>query len=649
MLGISVPPVELWRRRPYTSRVGGDRTGSALLEHWLESGGAHTLDRFTGQSRDVIAVVDHDHVIHYLNSTAAGLTKAAVIGQSAFTMIPPSEASVAREAFDAALLEGTAAQFEITYPGESGIMVFVVRVSPIVHEGQVLGALTINTDATEQRRANTDRDRFFSLSLDMFVVVTPEGMLRRLNPAFYQALGYSQTELVGKSFVNLVHPDDLVRSQDAFRQVLAGQPIHDFENRYRRKDGAYRIFSWRTTADPVTGDLYAVARDITEQRTTEAQLRHAQKMEAVGLLAGGIAHDFNNLMQAVLANVEVALLPESSRQEMEENLREIEAAGRRAAELTKQLLVFSRRQRLHRVPLDLHAVVQGLMKLLGRLLPESIVIDIRTSRDLPAVSADRTQLEQVVTNLCVNARDAMENGGKLTLETGDVVFSGSDGELYPWARPGHFVCLSVTDTGQGMSPQVRERVFEPFFTTKGHRSGTGLGLSTLYGIVQQHGGMVHVYSDEGLGTTFKIYLPADERSAVVPPTPDAQPAPPLHGSETILIAEDEEVVRKPLLRILRGAGYQTLVATNGREAIELLREHLDTIDLVVLDVVMPEMGGPEAWQIMRSLRSDLRVVFMSGYADIRDRDRLPDDVEVLDKPFPSQELLARIRRQLGAS
>jgi PAS domain S-box-containing protein len=483
----------------------------------------------------------------------------------------------------------------------------------------------------------------------MLAVVTPEGILRRINPAFGKVLGYEQAEIINQQFIGFVHPDDVKRTEAVYQGILLGRPIDDFENRYRRKDGTYRYFSWRATVDPVTGDVYAVARDITDHRATETQLRHAQKMEAVGQLAGGVAHDFNNLMQAVLANVEFGLSPEATRAEMNEHLNEIASAGHRAAELTKQLLVFSRSQRLDRVSIDLNSLLGGLMKLLSRLLPENIVIQLKAGKNLPMVSADQTQLEQVVTHLCVNARDSMESGGTLTLETSDVLISESDCEVYPWTKAGYFVCLSVSDTGTGMSPEVRERVFEPFFTTKADRSGTGLGLSTLYGIVEQHGGMVHVYSEPGLGTSFKVYLPADELSADKLPlasAPGREHSPAPRGTETILVVEDEESVRRPVLQILKRAGYRTFSASNGREGIERLQEHLADIHLVILDVVMPEMGGPEAWEQMVVLRPDLVSIFMSGYADARYRKQLPPDFDVLDKPFPARTLLERVRMRL---
>jgi CheY-like chemotaxis protein len=367
-------------------------------------------------------------------------------------------------------------------------------------------------------------------------------------------------------------------------------------------------------------------------------------MEAVGQLAGGVAHDFNNLLLAILANTELAKADAPAGSETEEHLSEIESAARRAANLTNQLLAFSRRQPFRPVAVDLNELTGGLMKMLRRLLPENITIDLKAGRELAAVYADPTQLEQVIVNLCVNARDAMESGGRLTIETGNVTLDARHCETHPWARPGRFVLLAVTDTGVGMNEEVRERAFEPFFTTKGAHRGTGLGLATVYGIVQQHGGLVHLDSTPGAGTTFQVYLLAEGRLATE--VGDKLERTPPRGRETILLAEDEEVVRKAVVQVLEHAGYRALAAPDGREALRLLREQPEPVHLVLLDVVMPELGGAETWAQMRALRPDLRVLFTSGYADDRTLAQLPPDAEVIGKPFRTQELLSRIRRKL---
>ncbi len=476
------------------------------------------------------------------------------------------------------------------------------------------------------------------------LVVSPTGVMKRVNPAVTDVLGFTAEELLKRSFSEFIHADDRAHTLAYF---AAPRP-QGVEGRFLRRDGTTRLLAWHCTHDPLTGDVYAVGRDVTDQRDTEARLRHALKMEAVGHLAGGIAHDFNNLLQAVLANAELALTTPGLDAELTEYVSDIEGAARRAAELTGQLLLFSRRQPLRRAPLDLSELVRSVMKLLQRVLPSSIEIELLAGAELSAVDADRAQLEQVIVNLCVNARDAMDGKGRLTIATDELTLDERDCALHTWAVPGRFVRLSVTDTGCGMTPEVRERIFEPFFTTKDPSRGTGLGLATTYGIVQQHGGLVHVYSEVGEGTTFKIYLPADSRAADAVDAVDDLDEPRARPGETLLVAEDDDRVRKPLLGLLEAAGYRTLPASNGREALRVLSTHLAEVDLAVLDLVMPEMGGAAALVHLQSMKPGLPVLFTSGYAQEKYREELPPDAEVLEKPFRTNDLLRRIRDVLDA-
>ncbi len=624
----------------------GGRAPDALDE-WLSGEGLAALDGITGHSQDVIGVVDRDLLTRYVSWTVPGLTRQGVIGKSVLDLVAPGHRDQARDAFLRVLRTGASEQFEMLYSDHNGMLVWVVRVGPIRHQGEVIGLITISTDVTEQRRADVDRDRFFSLSLDMLIVAAPDGQLKRINPALGEVLGYSVEELLAMRITDLIHPDDRESTRDVPAHVRAGTSLFDFENRSRRRDATYRMFSWRATVDPITGDIYAVARDITEERATEVQLRHAQKMEALGLLAGGVAHDFNNLMQAILANAHLALPGASPA--VADHLHEIESAGRRAAELTRQLLLFSRRQALHRAFIDINVLLRDVMKLLRRLIPENIAIDLRDSQRLAPVNADRTQIEQVIINLCVNARDAMLGGGTLTIETGNSTLDAHDCDLHPWVKPGPFVRLSVTDTGEGISPELRERVFDPFFTTKDNHRGTGLGLATVYGIVQQHGGLVQLDTEVGRGATFKVYLPAEEdrtpiNSTTPPPMDIAE-----RTGETILVAEDEQMVSRPVILILERAGYKVIAVDNGAEAVRVVREQGDALDLALLDIVMPTLGGPQAWEQMQPLCPKLRVLFMSGYADEHYRRHLPPGAQVLDKPFGPDELLAAVRRTLATS
>ncbi len=624
--------------------MAGGQVGGDPLARWLADEARVTLDVILGSALDIVAVLDRELVLRYVNRTAYGLQLRDVIGHTVMELAPPDYRELVRASYSEVLQSGAATRIETMYRDAQGLHIWDVRIGPIRTQEGIIGLICFTSNVTEQRRADADRDRFFSLSLDMLVVIGADGAIKRANPAFSEVLGYEPDELLGAPFSRLVHPDDRTRSLDAFERMMRGSRVSDLENRYMRKDGEILVFSWRATVDPITGDMYAVARDITAQRMTEAQLRHSQKMEAVGQLAGGIAHDFNNLMLAILGNAELALQSGPQVREVVDCLEEIEGASRRAADLTRQLLAFSRRQPLHPIPIDLNQLVRGVTKMLRRLLPESISIEFIPGRELASVNADPTQLEQVILNLSLNARDAMERGGQLTLETSNIALDERYCQQHAGARPGSYVLLRVTDTGSGMSPEVREHIFEPFFTTKSPHRGTGLGLSTVYGIVQQHDGSIDVISEPDMGSSFEIYLPADYRAATDLGAPiDSSPP---RGRETLLVAEDDERVRRVAELLLRRAGYRTLVVANGAQAIRVLREADHPIHLVLLDLVMPELSGPETWERMQSLRPDLRVLFTSGYADERYRERLPPGAEVLEKPFRVQELLRRIRKRL---
>jgi len=615
------------------------------LQVLLSAQGQTTLDAILGGASDVVGVMDTDFIIRYVNWTAPGLTRENVVGHSVFNLVPPGYVEIAREAFEKVVRTAAPASFETMYRNEHGVLIWTVRVGPILQADEVIGLVTINTDVTEQRRGEADRDRFFALSSDMLIVFTPDGRFKRVNPAFSEMLGFDFANLSGKLFIDFVHPDDVATTMAHFEAAQAGGLSGNFENRYRRRDGTYRVLAWRGTIDPVTGDGYAVARDVTDQRAAEGRLRHAEKMEAVGQLAGGIAHDFNNLMQAVLGSADIAL-SESPSPSVAECLQEIAEAGQRAANLTKQLLVFSRRQPLQREPINLNEVIHDLMKILRRWIPESVAIQLKMGARLNSLSADKTQIEQVIMNFCVNARDAMSDGGLLCIETENVTLTAQDCEATSGAKPGSFVVLRVTDNGAGMSPEVLERVYDPFFTTKGIHRGTGLGLATVYGIIQQHGGFIQAASELGRGTTFTVYLPSDGALTPKAGLSTSSIAPARSGRETVLIVEDEEVVRKTITQLVERAGYRTLVASNGREALDVLSKQLSAIDIVVMDVVMPELGGPQTWERMRALRPDLNVVFISGYADDHYRERIPASAEVVPKPFRAEDLLLAIRRKL---
>ena len=387
-----------------------------------------------------------------------------------------------------------------------------------------------------------------------------------------------------------------------------------------------------------------------ERRELENQLRQSQKMEAVGRLAGGVAHDFNNLLTAIIGYAQLAEARLAPDHKARQDVREIMSASERAAMLTRQLLAFSRKEVVQVRVLDLGALVKDMAKMLRRLVGEEIQMKVRTEESLGAVQADLGQLEQVLLNLVVNARDAMPNGGRLTIETENVEISEEYAGERIAAQPGAYVLLAVSDTGTGMDEETKSRIFEPFFTTKGPDHGTGLGLATVYGIVQQSGGAIQVYSDLGRGTTFKIYLPrATGVAETFRGTESLDQAP--RGTETVLLAEDQDFVAAVVRGTLQSCGYQVLEARNGEEALRMWDEHGSAIDLIITDVVMPIMNGPEFVRRARETASKIKVVFMSGYTEhgFSAQGEMASGDGFLQKPFAPSALARKVREVLDGA
>ena len=455
-----------------------------------------------------------------------------------------------------------------------------------------------------------------------------------------------------QAFVDCIHPDDRERVLRAIEEAKRDRTATEYQYRTIAPDGTERWitstaqFFYDEARAPIRGT--GVTADITERRLLEDQLRQAQKMEAVGQVAGGVAHDFNNMLTAILGNAELVLGELPVDDAHRDNIEEIRSAGQRAAALTQQLLAFSRKQILTTRVLHLGGVVNGIIPMLRRLIGENI--DLRAiTWNRGHVKADRLQMEQVLMNLAVNARDAMPEGGRLTIETADVVLDQAYAREYPYVTPGPYVLLVVSDTGDGMDAATRKRVFEPFFTTKPTGKGTGLGLATVYGIAKQSGGHIHVQSERGHGTTFKVYLPrTDEVEAVRQPAPDRQR--PLGGDGTILLVEDEDVVRKFAHRVLESYGYTVHALAHPRQAIEFANARPGEIDLILTDVVLPDMNGRTMATLLQQQHPESKVLYMSGYADqaIVHHGVLDEATCFLPKPFTATALARSVRECLEA-
>ncbi len=397
-----------------------------------------------------------------------------------------------------------------------------------------------------------------------------------------------------------------------------------------------------------------VVTDVTESHSLQEQLQQAQRMESIGMLAGGVAHDFNNLLTLILGNMQLALRYQPDAR-LQERLLEIEKAANRAAVLTRQLLAFSRRQRLERKPLNLNVVINDIMKMLQRVIAEDVEVRVQESLNLYSVFADPAQIEQVVMNLAVNARDAMPEGGQLIIETRNVELDEAYHRHHPYTPPGKYVQLVVSDTGMGMDAETRKRIFEPFFTTKEVGRGTGLGLAMVYGIIKQHEGSIEVYSEPGHGTTFKIYLPVIEKA--IEETAHEAPRPLRGGTETILVAEDEESLRALARDILEGLGYTIMLAKDGAEAVEIYEANHRQINLVMLDIVMPRMGGREAYEQMLLLSPEVPAIFMTGYSEEIVQNRFLKQSKLLEvsgaalllKPYGVETLGRKVREKLDES
>ena len=540
---------------------------------------------------------------------------------------------------------------------EQGNIIRWIGTNTDVHDQKVIAGELAQLNATLAERVEEktrERDRIWNVSQDLLLVADRNGIWQTVNPAWTRTLGWSEAELLNRTSEWLEHPDDGGVTRGHVKKLIASNTTVRFESRFRHKDGSYRWLSWTGVSDD--DRIYAVARDVTAEKAatdrlkaTEEALRQSQKMEAVGQLTGGIAHDFNNLLTGIVGSLDLmqTRLDQGRTENVSRYINAAMTSANRAAALTHRLLAFARRQPLIPKSVDANALVVSLEDLLRRTIGERIDLDIVASAGLWSTLCDPNQLESALLNLAINARDAMPDGGKLTIATANARIEGIDADT-PALLPGDYIRIDVSDTGTGMSPEVAARAFDPFFTTKPIGQGTGLGLSMIYGFARQSNGHVLIDSKQGQGTSVILYLPRYHGDAAVERIASAAADEHVATGETVLVVEDEPVVRGVIIEMLQDQGYRTLQAVDGPSGLRILR--LDKrIDLLVTDVGLPGMNGRQLADQARETRPDLKILFITGYAEnvaVADGFLQPG-MEMITKPFDLDILAQRIREMVS--
>lgn len=524
---------------------------------------------------------------------------------------------------------------------------------PIPYCDQYANFVVMN-DITDQRQAELKYKKIVQSLVDGYFLTDTKGGFLDCNDSYNSMIGYFREEVLSMSVSDIEAKESAVEAEKHFNRIVE-KGYDRFETLQRRKDGG--IISVEVIVqylDFEGGLFFGFIRDITEEdlakkekAALEAQLQQAQKMEAVGRLAGGIAHDFNNLLTIIIGNISMAQMDLDINHPLYKTFREINKASKQAADLTRQLLAFSRKQIIKPMVINLNELIKNMHKMLVRVIGEDIIFQIKPMQGLGLVKVDPGQIEQCVINLVINARDAMPKGGLLIIETAEVNLDKDYCKDNINIKPGAYVMLVVSDTGEGMDKERRQKIFEPFFTTKGKGKGTGLGLPMIYGIVKQHNGHINVYSEVGKGATFKLYFPlVREKGEPIFPIPDLDELP--TGTETILVMEDDAMVEDIAIRILKRLGYNVLHSNRVVEAIQLAKNHEGPIHLLMTDIIMPEMNGQEVAKSIKQDRPEMKVLYTSGYPEdvISQQGILEEHVAFIDKPYAPQTLALKVRQVL---
>ena len=636
-------------------------TESIISDRKRAEEGIRQLASIVQSSDDAIISKDLDGTIRSWNKGAEaiyGYTAAEALGQHVSLLLPPEIPDDTMAILERIRAGGHVDHYETLRLRKDGRRIYVsLTVSPInSDDGSIIGASAIARDITgrlkseqELQRASAYNRSLIEASLDPLVTIGPDGKITDVNAATETATGRGRAELIGTDFSDyFTVPENALAG---YQQVFREGSVRDYPLEIRHKNGGvipvlYNASLYRDEEGSVIG-VFAAARDITARKKLEEQLRHSQKMEAIGRLAGGIAHDFNNILTAIIGYGSILLRKMDEADHLRQNVELVLESANRAAALTQGLLAFSRKQVMTLRRIDLNTTITGLERFLRRIIGEDVELAVSCASRPLMIMADSGQIEQVLMNLATNARDAMSRGGRLAIATEPADMDDAFRKAHGYGKPGLYAMITVSDTGAGMTADVSERIFEPFFTTKETGKGTGLGMSIVYGIVKQHGGYINVYSEPGIGTTFRIYLP--RIAAAEETTEAAKPEPlPKGGTELILVAEDDDVVRRLTQSVLEEFGYRVVAAGDGEAALAAFEEYREAIDLCILDVIMPKKRGREVCQEIVRRKPGVKILFTSGYAlsALSEEGILDSEYACVMKPASPAALLKKVRDTL---